>query len=105
MDSSFYALAEAAAARWRVPALELGSLVDGEQTTLALGCRPGTRFRVRSVTKRLTAPLALRLLDLEAATGVWPDDVRVRHLLSHTSGYECEHGDLARFGDGDDALG
>jgi CubicO group peptidase (beta-lactamase class C family) len=35
---------------------------------------------------------------------VWPADVRVRHLLSHTSGYDCECGDLARFGDGTDAL-
>jgi CubicO group peptidase (beta-lactamase class C family) len=105
MDSSFHALAEAAAARWRVPALELGSLVDGEQTTLAVGCRPGTRFRVASITKPFTATLALRLLDLDAPTGVWPGDVLVRHLLSHTSGYESEHGDLARFGDGDDALG
>jgi CubicO group peptidase (beta-lactamase class C family) len=28
----------------------------------------------------------------------------VRELLSHTSGYDCECGDLARFGDGDDVL-
>ena len=37
---------------------------------------------------------------------MWPADVRVRHLLSHTSGYDCEApaGDQARFGDGDDAL-
>jgi CubicO group peptidase (beta-lactamase class C family) len=36
---------------------------------------------------------------------VWPADVRVRHLLSHTSGFDCElGGDYARFGDGDDAL-
>ena len=47
----------------------------------------------------------LDLLDLEATTGIWPDDVRVRHLLSHTSGYDGECGDLARFGFGDDALG
>jgi CubicO group peptidase (beta-lactamase class C family) len=31
--------------------------------------------------------------------------VRVRHLLSHTSGFDAERGDLARFGEGDDALG
>src|SRR5262245_40581481 len=45
------------------------------------------------------------MLDLDASTGVWPDEVRVRHLLSHTSGFDGEIGDLARFGDGDDALG
>jgi CubicO group peptidase (beta-lactamase class C family) len=28
----------------------------------------------------------------------------VRHLLSHTSGFDCENGDLSRYGDGDDAL-
>src|SRR2546429_277172 len=65
---------------------------------------PGTRFRVASVTKPFTATLALELLDLEETTGVWAADVRVRHLLSHTSGYDCELGDLGRFGDGDDAL-
>ena len=63
-----------------------------------------TIFRIASITKPFTATLALELLDLEATTGIWPADVRVRHLLSHTSGYDCEAGDLARFGDGDDAL-
>ena len=70
----------------------------------AAGCEAETVFRVASITKPFTATLALGLLDLEAPTGVWPDDVRIRHLLSHTSGYDCECGDLARFGSGDDAL-
>jgi CubicO group peptidase (beta-lactamase class C family) len=36
---------------------------------------------------------------------VWPDDVRVRHLLAHTSGFDSAlPGGNARFGDGDDAL-
>ena len=104
MESRFQALAEAAAARWEVPALALGILAGGETSRLALGCDPDTRFRIASVTKPMTARLALELLDPEETTGVWPDDVRVRHLLSHTSGFAGEHGDTSRFGDGDDAL-
>ena len=77
----------------------------GRRSSIAVGCEPDERFRVASVTKPMTATLAARVLDLDAATGVWPEDVRVRHLLSHTSGFACENGDLARFGDGDDALG
>jgi CubicO group peptidase (beta-lactamase class C family) len=47
------------------------------------------------------------LLDLDEPTGIWPEDVRVRHLLSHVTGFDCElpDGDLSRFGSGDDALG
>ena len=97
----FPATIEAAAAAWDVPALAAGFSVAGEAAvTAAAGCEVATVFRVASVTKPLTATLALQLLDLEAPTGVWPDDVRVRHLLSHTSGYDGECGDLARFGDG-----
>ena len=88
-----------------MPALAAGVSTDGTIATAAVGCAADTRFRVASVTKPFTATLALGLLDLDATTGVWPEDVRVRHLLSHTSGYDSECGDLARFGDGDDALG
>jgi D-alanyl-D-alanine carboxypeptidase len=89
-----------------VPALAVGTLVRGTKTTVALGCEPDTRFRIASVTKPMVATLALGLLDLDEPTGVWPDDVRVRHLLSHTSGFGCEFPDrdYTRFGDGDDAL-
>jgi CubicO group peptidase (beta-lactamase class C family) len=104
MDSSFYAAAEAAAARWSVPALAVGELVDGETAALSLGCEPDARFRIASITKPFTATLALKLLELDATTGIWPDDVQIRHLLSHTSGYDSESGNLSRFGDGDDAL-
>jgi CubicO group peptidase (beta-lactamase class C family) len=102
---AFQAVCEAAAERWDVPALVAGVSLDGRPETVAVGCRTDTRFRVASVTKPFTATLALKLLDFDARTGVWADDARVRHLLSHTSGYDCECGDLARFGDGDDALG
>jgi CubicO group peptidase (beta-lactamase class C family) len=100
----FQAVCEEAAERWEVPALAAGAAAGGGSEVVALGCRPETRFRVASITKPFTASLALSVLDVDAATGVWPDDVRVRHLLSHTSGFDSECGDLARFGDGDDAL-
>ncbi len=106
LDSRFFQACEAAAIEWDVPALALGASVGGEVETFSVGCEVDTIFRVASITKPFTATLALELLDPQAATGVWPPDVRVRHLLSHTSGYDCElrAGDQARFGDGDDAL-
>lgn len=90
LDSSFLQASETAALTWEVPALAFGVAVGGEVETASIGCDPGTLFRVASITKPFTAALALDVLDLEAATGVWPAEVRVRHLLSHTSGYDCE---------------
>jgi CubicO group peptidase (beta-lactamase class C family) len=106
LDSRFFQACEGAAIEWNVPALAVGASVAGKVETFAIGCSAETLFRVASVTKPFTATLALELLDPQAATGVWPADVRVRHLLSHTSGYDCElrAGDQARFGFGDDAL-
>ena len=88
MNSTFQRVCEEAAERWSVPALAVGTWVGGHAATLALGCDPATRFRIASVTKPLTALLAVELLDLDAPTGVWPEDVRVRHLLSHLSGFD-----------------
>lgn len=105
LDSAFLQGCEAAALQWDVPALAVGVSVDGAVETAGIGCAPETVFRVASVTKPFTALLCTELLDLNARTGVWPDDVRVRHLLSHTSGFDAERGDLTRFGEGDDALG
>jgi CubicO group peptidase (beta-lactamase class C family) len=105
MTAPFSSHVEAAATAWDVPALAAGISIAGEPVvTAAVGCQVTTIFRIASITKPLTATLGLKLLDLDASTGVWPDDVRVRHLLSHTSGYTCECGDLTRFGPGDDAL-
>jgi CubicO group peptidase (beta-lactamase class C family) len=106
MNTSFQRVCEDAAERWEVPALAVATWVDGRRATCAVGCDTATRFRIASVTKPLTALLAVELLDLEASTGVWPADVRVRHLLSHLSGFDCElpERDLSRFGSGDDAL-
>jgi CubicO group peptidase (beta-lactamase class C family) len=104
MEARFQSVCEAAAVAWDIPALAVGTSIGSAVEAAGIGCDPGTRFRVASVTKPFTATLALGLLDLEEATGVWPPDVRVRHLLSHTSGFDGECGDLARFGNGDDAL-
>jgi CubicO group peptidase (beta-lactamase class C family) len=106
MNPPFSSHCEAAALTWNVPALAAGTAIGDEVETAAVGCEPATIFRIASVTKPFTASLAADVLDLEAASGVWPADVRVRHLLSHTSGFDCElpEPDQARFGTGDDAL-
>jgi CubicO group peptidase (beta-lactamase class C family) len=105
LDSTFLQACEDAAARFEVPALAVGTAsADGTIELHAVGCELETRFRIASITKPMTAALAVSLLDLDAPTGVWPDDVRVRHLLSHMSGFDCELGGELRFGDGDDAL-
>lgn len=105
METRFRAVCEAAAIEYELPCLAIGTALGDAVEELAIGCPPDARFRIASVTKPLTAALVLELLDLEQPTGVWPADVRVRHLLSHMSGFDSEHGDLARYGDGDDALG
>jgi len=107
LDTRFSEVCEAAAAAWSVPALAVGVSVGDASETLALGCSPETRFLIASVTKPFTAALALSVLGLDEGVGVWPEDVRVRHVLSHTSGFDCElpDGDTARFGQGDEALG
>ena len=107
MNTSFQAFCEAAAAEWSVPAVAVGTAVGDDVSVVAVGLRArhacsGSR-RSRSRSRRSSR---VGLLDLDETTGVWPADVRVRHLLSHTSGFDCElaERDLARFGDGDDAL-
>jgi CubicO group peptidase (beta-lactamase class C family) len=90
LDSAFLQACEAAAFTWEVPALAVGVDVAGKTETAGLGCDADARFRVASITKPFTALLTLGLLDPEQPTGVWASDVRVRHLLSHMSGYDCE---------------
>lgn len=83
-------------AEWDVPAAAVGVSLGGSDETAALGCEPKSLFRIASVTKPFTALLALQLLELEGGTdGIWAPDVRVRHLLSHTSGYDCEVDDVS----------
>lgn len=89
-----------------MPAVAVSTAVGDDVTSFAIGCEPDTVFRVASVTKPFTALLTVGLVGLDEETGVWPADVQVRHLLSHTSGFDCElaERDLTRFGDGDEAL-
>jgi CubicO group peptidase (beta-lactamase class C family) len=84
---------------------------------------PRTVFRVASITKPLTATLVLTLVEeglidldlpvhhylpglaLSNSTEEWQSAITVRHLLSHTSGLDCELStNLARYGSVDDAL-
>ena len=104
LDSLFLQASEAAARTWEVPALAFGISVRGAVELHAIGCDPDTRFRDASITKPFTTALALGLLDLEESSGIWPPDVRLRHLLSHTSGFDGSAGELGRFGEGDEAL-
>ena len=106
LNSAFLQGCEAAALRWDVPALAVGVAVGDDVETAGFGCEPAARFRVASITKPFTAALALELLDVEGPTGVWAPDVRIRHLLSHTSGYDCEltEVDQSAFEDADDPL-
>ncbi len=91
LDSSYLQASAAAALTWEVPALALGVSVGAEVETAAIGCDPGTLFRVASITKPFTALLAVGLLDLEESSGIWPPDVRVRHLLSQRINELTEH--------------
>lgn len=106
MNTRFRETCVSAAEAWSVPALVVGTAVGEDESVVALGCDPDTRFRAASVTKPFTALLVAGLLGLDEATRVWPPEVRIRHLLSHTSGFDCElpDGDLSRLGDGDGAL-
>lgn len=104
-DSTVLQASQRAVERWQVPALAVATSVAGEPRQFQLGCDEHARFRIASITKPMTASLAVQLLDLDESTGIWPEEVRVRHLLAHVTGYGGEIGDLARFGEGDDALG
>jgi CubicO group peptidase (beta-lactamase class C family) len=82
-----------------VPGVAVGTLHDGRVETGAWGVanlatgeplRPDAAFRIASITKPFTATLTLALhLDLDdaALTG---EDFTLRHLLSHSSGLDCE---------------
>jgi CubicO group peptidase (beta-lactamase class C family) len=115
---AFESACEEVLARAGVPGAAVGVLSGGESRLVAHGVleaggaapvTPENTFRIASVTKPFTATLALYLslsgviaLD-EEVPGPVPE-LTVHHLLSHTGGFEGEHGDLARYGEGDDAL-
>ena len=117
LDHGFVALCEEAFGRTGVPGAAVGVLADAETWTRSFGSvaaggapvTPETTFRIASITKPFTATLALYLalshaLDFAEPVPAPEPDVTVRHLLAHLGGFESEAGDLARFGEGDDAL-
>jgi CubicO group peptidase (beta-lactamase class C family) len=117
-EASVQGFCERAAGRWGVPGLAVGVRAGGEELVCPLGVlvlgapepvREGTTFRIASITKPFTALLACSLaaeglLDLDEPLAEPFAGVTPRQLLAHLAGLEGERGDLARFGDGDDAL-
>ncbi len=118
LDGAVARACEEALSRRGVPGASLGVLLDGEAVTRAFGVLDTRRaepvtadstFRIASITKPFTATLALYLslsggLGLDEAVPGPVEEVTVQHLLSHLGGFEGELGDLARYGEGDDAL-
>ncbi len=118
LDGALSADCEEVLARWDVPGAAIGVLADGEVATRGFGVldlRTGdpvtaeSTFRIASITKPFTATLGLYLslsglvsLDEEVPGPV--EGLTPQHLLSHLGGFEGEAGDLARFGEGDEAL-
>jgi len=64
IEADFQRACEAAAERWEVPAVAIGTSLGGTRETAAVGCGVDTIFRIASITKPFTATLALALLDL-----------------------------------------
>jgi CubicO group peptidase (beta-lactamase class C family) len=115
------AVVESSLERWNVPGAAVGVLAGGAPDVRAYGVADlrtgepldsGATLRIASLTKPFTAALALSLadeglLDLDRPVPVARagEEITPRRLLAHVAGLECELGDLARFGSGDDALG
>ena len=51
-----------------MPALAVATSVAGERRQFQLGCDEDARFRIASITKPMTASLAVQLLDLDEST-------------------------------------
>ncbi|NGN62735.1 beta-lactamase family protein [Streptomyces sp. A7024] len=116
------ALADRLASLPHIPGVQTAGVLDGAIRTGVAGLTdleseqpvlPRTRFRPGSITKLLTAGLVVHCADkgelsLEDPVsrylpGPWPDDLRLRHLIGHTSGLDA--GDLfLDTGDSDDRL-
>jgi len=105
--------------RWNVPGIAVGVLRAGEAVAVADGVgsldggeavSPETVFRIASISKPLTATLAMTLVQDELLGLDEPPlgssvDATVRQLLSHQGGLACEWPEpMDRFGEGDDAL-
>jgi CubicO group peptidase (beta-lactamase class C family) len=129
--SRFQELVEVARASMEelsVPGLALGVLFGGQEETAGLGVTsienplevtPDTRFQIGSITKTFTATAIMRLveagrLSLDDPVRTYLPELRlsdedvaaratIRHLLTHTGGWEGDYFD--DLGWGDDALG
>jgi CubicO group peptidase (beta-lactamase class C family) len=124
---SLAAAVQAEAGRWNVPGIAVGILFDGEVTTTAAGFgnlatkQPLTDdaiLQIGSISKVFTATLAMilvdeGLLDLDVPVVTYLPDlaladesaqatITLRHLLSHTAGFEGDR--FIDYGRGDDAL-
>lgn len=125
--TSLRAAIQGEAARWNVPGIAAGLLRDGDtevQVTGTTSIETGfpvtekTLFQIGSISKVFTATLVMRLcdqgkLDLDTPVVEYVPDlpladekarttVTLRHLLSHTSGFEGDR--FTDYGRGDDAL-
>ncbi len=120
---------KAAMQRLNVPGVAVGILHDGKEHTAGFGVtnvdHPSpvsaeTLFQIGSITKTLTATAVMRLVeagaldldtpirayvpDLTLADGSVATRVTLRHLLTHTAGWEGDFALTLNTGRGDDAL-
>ena len=125
--SELLTVAEEARARWQVPGLALGIMVDGATFSAGLGVnaldtghavRPDTLFQVGSISKPFAATLTMSLVDdhvleLDTPAIVYMPDLQLedmraagaitpRQLLVHTGGFWGDW--FADRGLGDDAV-
>src|SRR5438270_6272033 len=104
---------------WSVPGIAVGVFHDGETVAVADGVcalggeeqvSPQTEFRIASITKPITATLAMTLvqdglLALDESPPGSRVEATVRQLLSHQGGLACEWPSaLEELGAGDDGL-
>lgn len=117
-------------ARWGIPGATVGVTLDGETIERAYGVAnldngqpvlTESIFRLASISKPFTATLVMTLVDeglidldtpiatylpaLSLVDEAARASLTMRHLLSHTAGFDCEMPrDVQRYGGNDDAL-
>ena len=89
-----------------MPALAVATSVAGERRQFQLGCDEDARFRIASITKPMTASLAVQLLDLdEQHRESGPTTCGSATCWRTSPATAARSATCARFGEGDDALG